>query len=299
MTYCKKESSGECRAKLYSRTNMTTRRTLLLAAFAPNSQIVYKGYPKPFLYPILAPDGTVLSRGWPINPRPGDKEDHTWHRGIWWGHGDINGHDFWREQKGTASIRVDKVTSSNELHQTLVTANGEELAKLITRYEFHTEADAYRIDATLKLQSNQPLRFGDTDDGGFAFRLREEFREDRGATLLNSEGQTGAKQIWGKPASWTDSSTTIDNKQYGVAILSHPTNLRHPSGWHARNYGLNSANPFAASSFADEKNGQRGAYTLPANQPLTLKYRVFIHNGDATKAKIAERYSQYAKEPKP
>jgi hypothetical protein len=129
--------------------------------------------------------------------------------------------------------------------------------------------------------------------------LREEFREDRGATLLNSEGQTGAKQIWGKPASWTDYSTTIDNKQYGVAILSHPTNLRHPSGWHARNYGLNSANPFAASSFADEKNGQRGAYTLPAKQALTLSYRVFIHNGDATKAKIAERYSQYAKEPKP
>jgi hypothetical protein len=285
MTYCKKESSGECRAKLYSRTNMTTRRTLLLAAFAPNSQIVYKGYPKPFLYPILAPDGTVLSRGWPINPRPGDKEDHTWHRGIWWGHGDINGHDFWREQKGTASIRVDKVTSSNELHQTLVTANGEELAKLITRYKFRTEADAYRIDASLTLRSDQALRFGDTDDGGF--------------TLLNSEGQTGAKQIWGKPASWTDYSTTIDNKQYGVAILSHPTNLRHPSGWHARNYGLNSANPFAASSFADEKNGQRGAYTLPAKQALTLSYRVFIHNGDATKAKIAERYSQYAKEPKP
>ena len=279
---------------------MTRRRALLLAPLAayavPNPLIVYKGYPKPFLYPILAPDGKVLSRGWPIDPRPGDNQDHTWHRGIWWGHGDINGHDFWREQKGTASIRVDKVTNSNELHQTLITASGESLATLITSYKFNKEPDAYRIDASLTLRSDQALRFGDTDDGGFAFRLREEFREDRGATLLNSEGQTGAKQIWGKPASWTDYSTVIDNKQYGVAILSHPTNLRHPSGWHARNYGLNSANPFAASSFAGEKNGQRGAYTLPAKQPLKLTYRVFIHTGDAAQAKIAGRYAQYAKE---
>jgi hypothetical protein len=272
---------------------MTTRRTLLFAPLAlwaaDDIRLMHQGYPKPFLFPILAPDGTVLSRGWPVSPRSGDKEDHTWHRGIWWGHGDINGHDFWREQAGTGSIRVDSQPKPNQLEQTLLTSKGEPLATLSTRYRIARKKDATIIDASFALQSKQDLRFGDTDDGGFGIRLREEFREDRGATLLNSSGQKGAKQIWGKPADWTDYSTLIDNKPYGVAILSHPTNLRHPAGWHARNYGLNSANPFAASSFAEEKGGQRGAYTLPAGQTLRLNYRVILHLGDATSARIADQ----------
>lgn len=291
---------------------MIDRRSLLLAPLLLKAEpttirvggrevtrLYTSGYPKPFLYPILAPDGTVLSRGWPIEPRPGDKEDHTWHRGIWWGHGDINGMDFWREQQGTASIRVDKVTplgrDGYRLEQTLLTPSGESLASLRTTWRFTAEPAASIIDARIELSSSRELRFGDTDDGGFAVRLREEFREDRGAALINSEGGRGAKQIWGKPARWTDYSTLVDGKPYGVAILSHPDNLRHPAGWHARNYGLNSANPFAASSFVEEKGGQRGAYILPAGKLLRFDYRVIVHLGDATTAGIAARYEQYAK----
>jgi hypothetical protein len=295
------------------------RRTLLATPFALSAQnagslfvltdqgnhhfsIHHRDYPKPFLYPILAPDGQELSRGYPVHPRPDDTKDHEWHRGIWWGHGDINGHDFWREKKDangkstTGTIRLDRVTSPGlTIHQTLLTATQDTLASLTTTYAIKSAADATLINAALTIQSKQELRFGDTDDGGFAVRLREEFREDRGATLLNANGAKGAKAIWGKPAAWTDFSTVIEGKPYGVAILAHPSNLRHPSGWHARNYGLNSANPFAASSFAEEKGGQRGAYTLPPNQPLTLRYQLVIHLGDAIGANINQRFEEFAK----
>ncbi|HET8546893.1 MAG TPA: DUF6807 family protein, partial [Bryobacteraceae bacterium] len=53
---------------------------------------------KPFLYPIRTVSGAVISRGWPVEPRHGEQQDHPWHRGFWWGHGDINGEDFWREK---------------------------------------------------------------------------------------------------------------------------------------------------------------------------------------------------------
>ena len=52
---------------------------------------------KPFLYPLRTASGLVISRGYPVEERPGEHSDHIWHRGIWWGHGDINGVDFWRE----------------------------------------------------------------------------------------------------------------------------------------------------------------------------------------------------------
>jgi hypothetical protein len=276
---------------------MTRRSALSLlaapaapAAPAPPFRLYTTGYPKPFLYPLVAPDGAVLSRGWPVAPRPGDSEDHAWHRGLFWGHGDINGFDFWREQQGTASIRVDRQRGLT-LYQSLLTPNGSRLARLLTRYRFTLTPGAWQIDAELSLTSPQPLRFGDTDDGGFAVRLREEFRLDRGAVMTNSTGLSG-KAIWGQSADWTNYTTTLSGKPYGVALLSHPSNLRHPSGWHARPYGLNSANPFAASSFANEKGGQRGAYSLPAGQPLTLRYRVLLHQGVA----IAERYTQFTQE---
>jgi hypothetical protein len=64
---------------------------------------------KPFLYPIRTVSGQVISRGWPVESRPGEQQDHAWHRGIWYGHGDINGEDFWREKpdKTTSRLVVD------------------------------------------------------------------------------------------------------------------------------------------------------------------------------------------------
>src|SRR5262245_30084771 len=53
---------------------------------------------KPFLHPILSASGEVVTRGWPVDSLPGDSNDHMWHRGLWYSHGDINGVDFWREK---------------------------------------------------------------------------------------------------------------------------------------------------------------------------------------------------------
>jgi hypothetical protein len=33
---------------------------------------------KPFLHPILSSSGEVVTRGWPVEPLPGDSNDHTW-----------------------------------------------------------------------------------------------------------------------------------------------------------------------------------------------------------------------------
>ena len=61
---------------------------------------------KPFLFPIRTVSGKVISRGWPLEPREGDSTDHTWHRGFWYGHGIINGADFWREQGREKTSRL-------------------------------------------------------------------------------------------------------------------------------------------------------------------------------------------------
>lgn len=275
---------------------------------------------KPFVFPLLAADGTELSRGWPVATRAGDQQDHAWHRGLWWGHGDIAGEDFWREKTDplsgkrstgrivtrSVSARVQRWKGAQgsavvlRARHELLGAAGARMSSLETQWSFRQAggpASAQRqIDFSLRLEATQKLRFGDTEDGGFAFRLREEFREDRGAELRNAEGLKGAKSIWGKASPWTDYSAVVEGKRWGVAVLGHPTNLRHPSGWHARNYGLNAANPFAESGFAEEKGGQKGAWFLGAGQVLRLRYRVVLHGGDAAEAGIAGEFARFQEE---
>jgi len=50
---------------------------------------------KPVLYPVIAPGGETVSRGYPLDPRPGERVDHPHHSGIWFNYGAVNGHDFW------------------------------------------------------------------------------------------------------------------------------------------------------------------------------------------------------------
>jgi hypothetical protein len=292
------------------------RRTFLLAAVSAarreNGRIEFtegarpitalhyaEQWDKPFLHPLRTPKGQVISRGWPVDPRPGEQEDHAWHRGIFWGHGDISKHDFWREQgRQKTSTLVPKseprITSTGcaiELDMRIPT--GASIGTVQQTYAFRL-TEHLIIDATIAIHAdrNQPLIFGDTDDGGFAFRLSDEFRQDRGAVLLNSHGLETTEKIWGKPARWVDYSAVVNGSPCGVAIFDHPSNLRHPTRWHARGYSLCSANPFALRSFTKDKT-QDGSYTLEAGKTLQFRYRVLIHEGMGGRAALDKAWTEY------
>jgi hypothetical protein len=254
---------------------------------------------KPFLYPIQTVSGKVLSRGWPIEPRDGDSTDHTWHRGIWYGHGDISGVDLWREQGREKTGRLiarsaPKVQPSGvSIDLDIVPPSGKAMGSIQEGYRFTDLGQLRFVDATITVHANagQALTFGDTDDGGFGIRLSEVFREDRGATLRNSDGMTGTKNIWGKPAKWVDYSAKVDGEPAGVAMFDHPKNLRYPTRWHARGYSLNSANPFALKSFTKDAVAD-GRYTLDPGWKLVLRYRVVIYEGTPDLERL---HAEYAK----
>lgn len=50
---------------------------------------------KPVLYPLTAANGTIVTRGFPINPLPGEPTDHPHHLGLWLNYENVNGLDFW------------------------------------------------------------------------------------------------------------------------------------------------------------------------------------------------------------
>lgn len=264
-------------------------------------------WPKPFLYPLTSASGQVISRAYPLETREGESTDHAWHRGIWFGHGIVNDEDFWRELGPEKSGRLNltgepeaSTDGNSALLKFSTVMEGREPAKKVyghidQGYEIAKTGEQIVIDAriTVKADAGMELKFGDTDDGGFGFRLRDEYREDRGAQLINSEQQSGSKAMWGKQARWVDYSTKFDGNSIGFAMFDHPSNLRYPTGWHARGYALCSANPFAAGSFAEDKSID-GSYTLTSGEQFTQRYRVIIHEGEFLPADVDAWFATWA-----
>ena len=257
---------------------------------------------KPFLYPLRTPSGVVVTRGWPVAEREGDSKDHFFHRGLFFAHRDINGVDFWSERvavkTGKIVVRQAPVWRKGALTFTgdLMPPEGPRLGSVREEYRFALLGKAYEVEARLSFAADGgvDLKLGDTEEAALGVRLAEEFREDRGAVLLNSTGLIGTKKIWGQRAEWVDYSTTRDNRPVGVAILDHPGNPRHPTYWHARGYGLNAANAFGIRNFTKDQT-RDGSMTVAKGQSLTFRYLIILHDGDAAAAKVAARFDAWKK----
>ena len=77
---------------------------------------------KPFLYPLIAPDGTTLTRGNP--PLPGERTDHPHHTGLWFNYSNVNDIDYWNNSDAIkpearakyGSIDHDRIVSNDSAH---------------------------------------------------------------------------------------------------------------------------------------------------------------------------------------
>lgn len=280
------------------------------------SDYLYVGWPKPCLYPILDADGTSYTRDFPFKQNPAEVPDHDWHRGVWFAHGAVNGHDLWREipEKKTGRIVLDAILETRagpigllRLRQLWQTHDARTLLTDETALRISRTAAGTILDYEVTLRATHgAVTLGDTEEGTMAVRVNEALRVTHGknkdkrpgtGTLVNAAGDRGIP-VWGKRAAWADYSGPLaDGRVIGVALLEHPQNARHPTWWHARDYGLLSANPFGRHDFEKLKNQPTaGDYVIPAGGSLTLRYRFVFHRGDEKAARVAELFSTYAAE---
>ena len=75
---------------------------------------------KPFLFPVYSPDGSVITRGYPLEPRKNERVDHPHHIGIWFNYGNINGLDFWNNSSAIPASKKDSY--GHIVHQKIIKA---------------------------------------------------------------------------------------------------------------------------------------------------------------------------------
>ncbi len=263
---------------------------------------------KPVLYPLYAPDGIIVTRGYPFRNVPGESHDHPHHAGLFFTYDNVNGHGFWNKPTPPPQIKLNKITSikSTANHATLstqmswVTKNGVTLLHEYRTMIFTCTPNAYTIDFLITLQADkQKVVFGDTKEGMFAIRVADWLRETGGTGhYIASTGSKSAKQIWGKRAKWVALQGNKDGKDIGIAIFNLPGSVNFPTYWHARAYGLFAANPLGQYVFQKTrnlKNPKYFNYTLKPNQKGHFFFRVIIYNGHYNAQKLNEDYKQYLK----
>jgi Family of unknown function (DUF6807) len=271
---------------------------------------------KPYLFPLRSAQGTIVTRGFPmVNNIPHEDHDEPHQRAMYFAHGDINGYDFWGEAAfhrwsrhssstfgRTVFRKLDEMESASDsgtlrAEFDLETPDGRVIAEETQAFTFSGDEHSRTIDCEFIIRATQgPVKMGDTKEGTFAVRVVKALDSPPGR-MVNSEGAVGEKDVWGKRADWVDFYGNVAGEDLGVAIFDNPKNLRHPTYWHARHYGLLAANPFGLKEFTHDRH-QGGSYTIAAGESLTLRYLVFIHHGDFREAHVADAYAQYAAENK-
>lgn len=288
---------------------------------------------KPVLYPLRASDGTLVTRGYPLDPQPGERIDHPHHIGLWLNYGNVNGLDFWnnsdaidpdrKDNYGTILHKAVKKIKNGakgvlEVEMDWVDSKGTVLIRENARFVFSGDESNRCIDRITSLTAlDEDVSMADSKEGFLGLRVarfleapsnRPERLVDASGKpsdtpVLNNEGATGTyisgggkrgDDVWGSRAKWTRLEGAKDGKRYSIAIIDHPANPGYPTYWHARGYGLFAANPLGQKELSGGKEEMN--FKIEAGKTAVFRHRIVIHCGDGLdSAALDEEFSSFAK----
>jgi hypothetical protein len=269
---------------------------------------------KPVLYPIYASSGTEITRGFPINPKVGERADHPHQIGMWLTYGNVNGNDFWgngskglgtKNQNGGVikHLKIENIEGGDGVGKFVSLENwvdsaGIELLKEKTEYSFIADGKIRIIDRITTLTAGDfDVNMPDTKEGMFGIRVARqlELPSDGMVEMYNADGTTArvrdslniritgnyissegfsGEDVWGTRAKWMKLEGKIGAENLLVIICDHPENPNYPTYWHARGYGLFSANPLGVKDFT--KGADSLNFVVAAGKSVTFRYRVII-----------------------
>ena len=284
---------------------------------------------KPVLYPLRTARGTLVTRGFPMDPRPGERVDHPHHVGLWFNYGDVNGVDFWNnsdalpaeQQAKMGRIRHRAIASTKSgagegelvVDADWIMPDGSVLMTEHTRFVFRSDGQARSVERVTELEAKDtPVHFPDNKEGVIGLRVAraleapadkpEVFTDASGkpttVAALDNTGVNGVyttsegvvgDKVWGTRGRWCALAGKVDGENVVLLLLDHPKNPGYPTYWHARGYGLFAANPLGQSVFSNGKETLN--FMLAPGASITFRHRLLLLPGPFSKER-AEREAQ-------
>jgi hypothetical protein len=288
---------------------------------------------KPVLYPIRTAGGALVTRGFPLDPRPGERVDHPHQVGLWLNYGDVNGVDFWNNSETLAPAEQAKM--GRILHRRVVSAtSGRGRGELVieadwrmpdgstalaerTRFVFRAERDSRGIERVTQLAARErEVRFADNKEGMLGLRVARALEEpsDRPELFTDASGKptavpvldnTGVSgrytssegiegaKVWGTRGRWMALAGRVEDADVVLLMLDHPANPGYPSYWHARGYGLFAANPLGQAVFSNGK--QTLNFTLAPGAKASFRHLLLLLPGPFARERAEQAAAAFVK----
>jgi len=299
--------------------------------------IYNEAYERPFLYPVIGPDGLNVVRHIP------NFGDHPHHKGISIALGDVSGRkgepgiNFWAlgdigdPRQGRVIhqrfTRLEQGPVFGRIQEENIWKQNDELEQAShdkSRWRIKKKGEVLMIETrTITIWNVSPTRLIDIrtvmrpavdevilsadvegketakENGPLVIRVADNMRGTSEGTIVNSEGGRTERECWGRQARWVDYYGPVvpGGPINGIAAMDHPSNVRYPTGWHVRDYGLFAANPFYDKKPEWPDQGPVCLSRVKGDE-LDMRYRIYIHRGDEEMGRVEEKWQVWANPPR-
>src|SRR5216683_2640165 len=287
---------------------------------------------KPVLYPLRTASGTIITRGYPLEPRPGERDDHSHHAGLWFNYESVNGIDFWNNSD---SIKPEDARKMGAIvHRSIVSAkSGSQQGELDvetewvtfdkkvllherTHFVFRGGPGFRSIDRITTLQAlDEKVDFQDAKDGLLGLRVVRalEIPSDKPEVLYTDASghatTVPAMDNTGVNGTYLTSEGKKGDAAWGTRgrwcnlsglVGSEPvtiTILDHPANLGSPTYWhARGYGLFAANPLGQKvfSNGKEELnFSVAPHQSVTFRYRILISSEIATPEKTESAYKDF------
>ena len=249
-----------------------------------------------YIHPLYGLDGEILTQDFP--------PDHFHHRGLYW---------TWPECKvGDRKMDIWTLIGARQLFEQWIRKEADSKSAVIevqNQWRFDDDPEP-KVRETVRIavhsaeRGARPIDFhltfenicqetviikgqgeGNSGKGYGGFCIRP----DAARKPLSFTSALGShrRDLLTCPTPWADVSQPLPNgTSSGVSIFQNPKNPDYPhKGWIFRHYG------FLGASWPHTV-----PYALEPTDTVDLRYRVYIHRGDAKKGKVEEAFLDYVQD---
>jgi putative membrane-bound dehydrogenase-like protein len=257
-----------------------------IAVFRPNEKTpiltqVAKADFRPYLHPIVAPDGQGLLTEY----SPGHHKHQT---GIYWGYTRINGRDYFHHPEGDywrrVSVKVIKNKGTEVKWETvydLLDEQGNPTLNETQTWTMSEQDGKYILSVEWTGEAKTDITFEKYDYGGLFVRMP--WKEGIDGEVLNAARQRNEKAE-GQRATWVDIGMTVAGRKdrAHIAIFDHPDNKGFPQHWRVD-----------GQLGAGTARARMGDWQLKKGQIEVIKHQLVIYTGAFSDLKINDLWKDY------
>ncbi|HSI76263.1 MAG TPA: DUF6807 family protein [Lunatimonas sp.] len=236
---------------------------------------------RPYLHPIVAPDGNgILTEYRPAH--------HPHQTGVYWGLKRVNerdyfmqwNRDYWRGV--SASIldeKGEKVKWQTEYD--MLDENGKTIMVETQNWAMQQVDDTYILDLEWKGDAKADVVMGKFYVGGLFIRMP--WDEETVGEIVSASGHQGM-ELEGNRAVWSDIGIKLDGREdfAHIAIFDHPSNKAFPTPWRVDSQmGMGPSRQIL------------GDWKIAAGESETIRYRLLIYTGDMDKSALVDTWKGF------